>query len=245
MALIETEGIVLRAYNLAEADRIIVLFTKSAGLVRGVARGSRRLKSKFGGALEPLTTIHVTFAEKEGRELVVLQNADIRNSLFPLSGNPGIAAFIGTLSNLIQRFAPPHEPNDHLYRMLLALISVLKEDPGAVELMSAYFLIWLLKLSGFLPDVRACSACREKFVVESKAAVDVEYQFQCLRCAGATGRNYATVAMSPLLDALKVGPAEFRQRQAFQTPETLKPLQQVLSQMVDRILEVNLNQTAT
>ena len=55
MSLLETEGLVLKTYNLAEADRIVVFLTHGHGLVRGVAKGAKRLKSKFGSSLEPYT----------------------------------------------------------------------------------------------------------------------------------------------------------------------------------------------
>ena len=60
MGLIEAEGIVLRSYNLAEADKIVVCLTRHAGVVRTVARGARRLKSRFGAGLEPFTIIALT-----------------------------------------------------------------------------------------------------------------------------------------------------------------------------------------
>ena len=55
MATIETEALVLRTYNFGEADKIVVVLTQSAGVVRGVANGCRKLKSRFGAALEPFT----------------------------------------------------------------------------------------------------------------------------------------------------------------------------------------------
>lgn len=42
MSLSETEAIVLRSYNLAEADRIVIFLTHDAGVVRGVAKGAKR-----------------------------------------------------------------------------------------------------------------------------------------------------------------------------------------------------------
>ena len=48
MGLVETEGIILKSYSLAEADKIIVLLTQSEGGVRGVAKCAKRLKSRVG-----------------------------------------------------------------------------------------------------------------------------------------------------------------------------------------------------
>jgi DNA repair protein RecO (recombination protein O) len=55
------EGVVLRTYQLGEADRIVVLMTKSHGKVRAVAKGVRKTGSRFGSRLEPLTHVQVLF----------------------------------------------------------------------------------------------------------------------------------------------------------------------------------------
>ena len=57
MSLIETESLVIKSYNLAEADRIVVFLTREHGMVRGVAKGAKRLKSKFGSSLEPFSVV--------------------------------------------------------------------------------------------------------------------------------------------------------------------------------------------
>ncbi len=67
MQIRETEAFILRTYNLAEADKIVVCFSKEIGVLRGVAKGARRLKSKFGASLEPYTHVVLTLYEKEGQ----------------------------------------------------------------------------------------------------------------------------------------------------------------------------------
>ena len=57
MPLHKTEAFVLRTYALKEADKICVFFTKDHGKLRGVAHGARKLRSRFGSALEPFTEL--------------------------------------------------------------------------------------------------------------------------------------------------------------------------------------------
>ncbi len=47
MPLVETEGLVIKSYNLAEADRIVVLLTHDHGVVRGVAKGQSGLRANL------------------------------------------------------------------------------------------------------------------------------------------------------------------------------------------------------
>jgi len=67
-------AVVLRAYKLGEADRIVTLLTQYNGKVRAVARGVRRTSSKFGGRLEPFS--HVDVQLVRGRTLDVIAQVD-------------------------------------------------------------------------------------------------------------------------------------------------------------------------
>jgi len=88
MPLHETESIVLKSYNLAEADRIVVFFTRSFGVIRGVAKGARRTRSKFGSSLEPFSEISLEYFQKDDRELVSVQRADLVRSAFFSAARP-------------------------------------------------------------------------------------------------------------------------------------------------------------
>ena len=82
MGIVETKAVVIQTFKLADADKIAVCMTEKAGLIRGVARGARRLKSKFGASLEPFTLIRLTYFEKESRELVTIKESEILKSYF-------------------------------------------------------------------------------------------------------------------------------------------------------------------
>src|SRR2546425_3903498 len=122
MAIIETEALVLRTYNLAEADKIVVCLTRNAGLVRAVAKGSRRLKNRFGAALEPFTLLHLTYYQKENQELVSIRSVDIVRSHFDLLADPQVLSALAYMGDLIVEFSPPHQTNDKLFRMITACL---------------------------------------------------------------------------------------------------------------------------
>ena len=104
MGLVDTEALVLRSYNLAEADKIVVCLARSSGMIRAVARGARRLRNRFGAALEPFTILRITYYEKENRELVTLSHAEIVRSHFNLSQSADIVAALAYLSELLIEF---------------------------------------------------------------------------------------------------------------------------------------------
>src|SRR5207249_1920112 len=77
MPLRETEAIVLRTYRLCEADKIVSLFTRQFGRLRAAAGGAQRTKSRYGGTLEPLSYIRLWLYERENRDLLRLNSAEL------------------------------------------------------------------------------------------------------------------------------------------------------------------------
>ncbi len=68
------KAVVIRTYDFGEADRVIVLLTRAHGLVRGVAKGVRRAKSRFGSRLQQFVALDVQLYA--GRGLDTITSAD-------------------------------------------------------------------------------------------------------------------------------------------------------------------------
>jgi DNA repair protein RecO (recombination protein O) len=157
MPLHTTDALILRTYKLNEADRIVVFLTRDRGKKRGVAKGARRLRSRFRGALEPLTRASVVYFEKESRELVSLNDADPQRS--PLSAfHPEALTYVGYFAELIDQWAQDSDPNERLFRLGAAVLDALAEDVP-IEALARYFEYWLLRLQGVYPSVSACHRC--------------------------------------------------------------------------------------
>jgi DNA repair protein RecO (recombination protein O) len=182
MRAVTTDAIVLRAYNLAEADRIVVFLTRNAGLVRGVAKGARRMKSRFGAALEPFTVIRLTYHEKENRDLVTISNVDIVKSNFDLSAQVETGEVLAYMAELIGEFAPPHEADEKMFRMLHACVAALSQNAGHSRGVMRYFEVWVLRLAGLFPDLRSCSECGVDLSEGEEIVVDVELRSHCRGC---------------------------------------------------------------
>ncbi len=182
MRLVTTDAIVLRSYNLAESDRIVVFLTRSSGLVRAVAKGARRMKSRFGAALEPFTLIKLSFHERENRDLVTISAVEILKSNFNLSSNFDSAEVLAYMGELVAEFAPPHETDERLFRMLTACVEALAQQNGSERALTRYFEIWLLRLAGLFPDFRICGSCGTPVDSQANVAVDVELRLFCEKC---------------------------------------------------------------
>jgi DNA repair protein RecO (recombination protein O) len=158
MPLRETEAIVLRTYRLAEADKIISLFTRQAGRLRAVAAGAQRTKSRYGGTLEPLSYIRLWLFERENRDLLRVNSAELLESFFDMQKDYRLHVAAQYIAEVCERLLPERELNERAFRLLLATLRGLKHS-GEVDRPLVYFNYWLLRLGGFLPDLDRCSGC--------------------------------------------------------------------------------------
>src|SRR4029078_5544062 len=186
MALFETEALILRSCNLAEADKIVVCLSRSAGLIRGVAKGCRKLKNRFGAALEPFTLINLTYNEKENRELVSFRQVEILKSRFNLSSNASLLTGFAYMGDMLIDFSPPHQANDNLFRMALACFEAASESPDDLDAVLRYFEVRVLKLQGFLPDLRVCAKCERAFEDEV-IYLGTDLSLRCSQCSNGRG----------------------------------------------------------
>jgi len=209
MALVNTDAIVLRTYNLAEADRIAVCLTRSAGLVRAVAKGARRMKSRFGAALEPFTLIRLAFYERENRELVSISSAEILKSHFDLAAQLEASEVLAYMGELVSEFAPPHEANEKLFRMVTACVDALEISPPTARLVLRYFEVWLLRLAGLFPDIRSCAECGARLGEGDTACLDVEVNPHCQKCSRGPATRLLPETQGCVMASQRLPPADF------------------------------------
>src|SRR5919106_5808549 len=160
MPLHTADALILRTYKLGEADRIVVFLTRDRGKKRGVAKGARRPRSRFVGALEPLTEVRIAYFESERRELVGLNYAEtIRSPLGPAKAGhdvqgpaeAGHYVLIGYFAELLDECAQEADADDRLYRLGASMVDAVAAG-APVEPLARYFEYWLLRLQGVYPE---------------------------------------------------------------------------------------------
>ncbi len=156
MGLYRDQGIVLRTYKLGEADRIVVFCTQAHGKVRGVAKGVRKTRSRFGGRLEP--TSHVYLQLHRGRsELDVVTQVETVDHFRAMREDLVRLAKAIAMLEVVDQLGVERAVDSALYRMLLGGLRAL--DAGDSPLMLPAFYLKLLVHDGVGPAVAACALC--------------------------------------------------------------------------------------
>ena len=154
MALYQSDSIIFKTYPLGEADRIVAFFSRDHGKLRGVANGARKMKNRFGASLEPLAHSRIQFFEKENRDLVRIQSADLLDSPMKLFQDYDRAVCAARLIELVDRFLPEKQPHDAVFRLVRMTAGAL-EQGCPIEFATCYFEVWMLRLAGVFPDLNA------------------------------------------------------------------------------------------
>ena len=152
MALVTTKAIVLKSMRWGEADRILTFYSLQLGKVRGIARGARRMKSRFGGMLEPFSSINLTLFEKRRDDLASVSHADILEPFFAVRECLERISAASCMVALIEGITADRDPGPPIFHTLLeSLRSLVRtDDPGLLTLM---FQMHVLGQSGFRPQL--------------------------------------------------------------------------------------------
>lgn len=159
MARFDDDAVCLRQWDWSETSQTVLLFTREHGLVRALAKGSRRPRSAFDGGLEPLTRGVASATGKPGAGLLTLTGWSLERTY------PGIRrsydAFLagGVAADAVRRLfelLDPHPPAfDALVRAFEAIDGSGSSggESGAVVSALAPLLTVLLSESGLYPEL--------------------------------------------------------------------------------------------
>ena len=160
MALVRSEGIVLKTHALGDTSRIVVVFTRDHGLVKMVAKGARKAPSRFGFALEPLSRSRFHFYHKPDRDLHLLSSADPIAAAGSRLTDLRRLAHAQAALELMDRLVWGEEPHPELYDLLVAEIDAVTAVPEpALPAVTIAFELQVAGLLGYRPRLDRCASC--------------------------------------------------------------------------------------
>lgn len=186
MPLHKTLAITLKSRKWGEADRIVTFYTKQVGKIRAVARGARRLKSRMGAALEPLTLCDLNLFEKSGDSLYRVSQVDLVEPFVKFREDLTLMAAAARMANVVGAVTPDGDPDAHVFDTLEQGLRslMISDDPAFTALL---FQIRLLGLTGFRPQTDQCAACGKMTVIQEPQFSPVAGGLVCALCAARQG----------------------------------------------------------
>ena len=189
----KAHGIVLRARNLGEADKIYTLFTYERGKIDAVGKGVRRTQSRLAGRLEFMNESALTL--HRGRNLDVITSAEIGRQHWSAVVTPAGFATAHVIAELVDAFCELDLAVPEIYALLRGALGALAAAPDPAAIVPR-FALRLLGTLGFGPSSEGCVRCGRPF---DRAAAWADLEAGGLACEPCRPRS---------ADALPLGPVD-------------------------------------
>jgi DNA repair protein RecO (recombination protein O) len=181
-----TDAVVLKSMKYRDSSKIVTFYSRRFGKVKGIAKGARQMKSKFGAALEPLSAVSLILYKKDQRELQLISQCDVLKTYKNIHSELERMAVGLSIIELLNQLTHDEEGNDALYSLL---VQSLDELERAQKHFMNFFLAFELRcvsVLGFMPSLDACKSCGKKLddLVADDSAVfqSAKGAILCSRC---------------------------------------------------------------
>lgn len=159
MPLYNDEAVVLRTFPLGEADRIVVMLTRNHGKVRAVAKGVRRLKSRFGGRLEPFMRVNMLIAKGKSLD-VISQAVSLSTYAASICANYDSYKYANLMVEVIDYIVnDSYQDTSSQYSLLIAALSALSRGVHSPEAIGLSYVMRALCIAGWSPRINSCAVC--------------------------------------------------------------------------------------
>jgi DNA repair protein RecO (recombination protein O) len=154
VATLVDHAVVLRVWDFSETSQTVSLLCRAHGLVRGLAKGAHREKSKFGGGFEPLTLGEVVYAAKPGAELAALTEWDLSEIFWGVRRDLAAHRAGLYIADLVNNAILDHDPHERLFDAMTDSLRSL-DDAARVHETLMRFQWRLLTEIGYRPRIDA------------------------------------------------------------------------------------------
>ena len=189
MSVVVSPALLVRSVPYGESDLIATFFTEEQGKVTAIIRGARRSTKRFGGALEPIHELQITYEDK-GRELCVLKEARIARARMTILSDLDAMDAAGRALRWVRHLCPARTPEPSAWRSLGRFLDVLNEgsspSPAAIARELAFFGLRLLADVGYALELSRCVRCGRVCPEGRPAFIDATGGgLVCTNCGGA------------------------------------------------------------
>ena len=159
MGIHTTEAIVLRRYPFRETSVTLTCLTDGFGKLKGLVKGLRAQPNRYRSAMEPMTINRIVFYDTRTSSLHLISQCELLSPLTALQRDLETMRLAALCVDLVDAVVPLEEPQPAIYRLLKQTLERL--CLGGDELLSVriHFIVRLLRLAGFQPQLDECTGC--------------------------------------------------------------------------------------
>lgn len=151
------DGLVIRECDHGENDKRLVLLTPDRGRISVIAKGARSMKSKYMNSTPLFTYGNYEITERTDRAW--LGGASVTESFYGIRNDLGRFALASYIAEVVYELSGEGEEATEMLRLTLNMLFAIANDCKPLPLIKAVFELRAMAMSGYLPDLSACSIC--------------------------------------------------------------------------------------
>lgn len=184
MEELKVKGIVIKAVDYKDSDKIITIFSAEMGLIKARARGVKKAKAKLAFAVQPFAFIEFLLAEKGGFYTVI--NASSVDQFFNVTADFDNYIFMLGALEVCEKTVKQNSPEPKLFMLLLNALKEVCYSGTSSMYVFIKFMIESLKFLGFDLELDRCAICGEKL---SNKMYPFSYDYNGMICPKCSNKN--------------------------------------------------------
>ncbi|MCK4401740.1 DNA repair protein RecO [bacterium] len=161
MSIQTTEAIVLRSTNFAESSKIVTFYSPQFGKIKGIAKGARSAKNKFGSSLEIFSHVVLVFYQKK-TDIQLISQCDLKNPFLNIRNDIVKIGYASYFVELINKTTEGAQDSEQIFSLIFNALITLETANVDMEILAHFFEIKLLKMLGCIPVFDRCVNCGVK-----------------------------------------------------------------------------------
>lgn len=178
-----TNAINLKSYNFGEADKIVVMYSKEKGIIRGVAKGIKKPKSRLGARMDLFVANKIIL--NKGRNLDTVCQADTINTFFHIRSDIDKLFYAMYCSETVANFGTENDPDsEEIYTLFYSFLDEISKTKNKIETMLCVlkFQLKICEIKGYGIELRECVKCGARFEENLYFAIE-QGGILCENCA--------------------------------------------------------------
>jgi len=150
---------VLRKWDYGEADLLVSFFEQGRGKRRGIAKGAKKSRKRFGGILSPLFLVQLEYFEKPGQSLVRIEGCSLIQYYSTLTSHLAKLLVGCCLLETLEKVLPDGPGGEEFFPLLYETLACLDREEETGNLLWT-FLLKAFSLLGVQPQLSVCIHCK-------------------------------------------------------------------------------------
>lgn len=170
----KTTGIIIKVRSYGEANKHLTIYTKAYGKIHAVAKGAKKMKSRFGSAVDLFSETKLMLYKQAHADLYLLTQSQIATHFKNITGNVKKYTYASAVSDFINTFVPFGEKSHSLYELFSRTLEKLDTEKHEDKVFSMFMVKFLTQV-GFRIALDSCTSCGSDLKQNTRMAVSPKH----------------------------------------------------------------------